>query len=181
MCCAQDGDYSVQVQIVEVMDLVSREYSGMCDPYVAVEVRVCVSPRSTPPTWHGVPCGVAHTSSHGAASLAGVVAHCRCPRVPLVQVMGVKKKTRWQKQVNSCVFDETFYFNFEGLKKEQVRAARNARLVDADMRICGVPVLTPFFCAVSRCRYVCVPLSLRVCPSSFPCSASCRWRKGRCG
>ena len=37
-----------------------------------------------------------------------------------VEVMGVKKKTRFQKQVNSCVFDEVFYFNFDGIKKEQV-------------------------------------------------------------
>lgn len=68
----RDGDYSIQVQIVEVMDLVGKDYSGMSDPYVAIEV------------------------------------------------LGIKKKTRFQKQVNSCVFDETFYFNFEGLKKEQV-------------------------------------------------------------
>ena len=75
----KDGDYSIQVAIVEVMDLVGKDYSGMSDPYVAVEV------------------------------------------------MGLKKKTRFQKQVNSCVFDEVFYFNFDGIKKEQVPSG------------CGIP------------------------------------------
>jgi Ca2+-dependent lipid-binding protein len=68
----KDGDYSIQVQIVEVVDLVSKNYSGMCDPYVVVEV------------------------------------------------MGMTKKTRWKRQVNSCVYDDTFYFNFSELKREQV-------------------------------------------------------------
>jgi hypothetical protein len=54
------------VAIVEVADLVGKNYSGLSDPFVEVEV------------------------------------------------LGVKKKTRFQKELTSCVFDDTFYFNFEG-------------------------------------------------------------------
>jgi C2 domain len=49
-----------------VADLVGKNYSGLSDPFVEVEV------------------------------------------------LGVKKKTRFQKELTSCVFDDTFYFNFEG-------------------------------------------------------------------
>ena len=52
--------------IVEVADLVGKNYSGLSDPFVEVEV------------------------------------------------LGLKKKTRFQKELTSCVFDDTFYFNFEG-------------------------------------------------------------------
>lgn len=52
--------------IIEVLDLVGKNYSGLSDPYVEVEV------------------------------------------------LGMKKKTRFQKELTSCVFDEIFYFNFEG-------------------------------------------------------------------
>jgi Ca2+-dependent lipid-binding protein len=54
------------VAIIEVLDLVGKNYSGLSDPYVEVEV------------------------------------------------LGMKKKTRFQKELTSCVFDEIFYFNFEG-------------------------------------------------------------------
>ena len=49
-----------------MLDLVGKNYSGLSDPYVEVEV------------------------------------------------LGMKKKTRFQKELTSCVFDEIFYFNFEG-------------------------------------------------------------------
>lgn len=52
--------------IVEVADLVGKNYSGLSDPFVEVEV------------------------------------------------LGLKKKTRFQKELTSCVFDDTFYFNFYG-------------------------------------------------------------------
>ena len=58
---------NVQISIIEVLDLVGKNYSGMSDPFVEVEV------------------------------------------------LGIKKKTRFQKELTSCVFDETFYFNFEGM------------------------------------------------------------------
>ena len=31
-----------------------------------------------------------------------------------VEVLGMKKKTRFQKDLTSCVYDDYFYFNFEG-------------------------------------------------------------------
>ena len=39
-----------------------------------------------------------------------------------IEVLGIKKKTRFQKKTVSCVYDETFYFNFEGkfCEKEEI-------------------------------------------------------------
>eukprot|EP00596_Hydrurales_sp_CCMP1899_P004949 CAMPEP_0119051930 /NCGR_PEP_ID=MMETSP1177-20130426/73383_1 /TAXON_ID=2985 /ORGANISM="Ochromonas sp, Strain CCMP1899" /LENGTH=1845 /DNA_ID=CAMNT_0007031303 /DNA_START=346 /DNA_END=5881 /DNA_ORIENTATION=+ len=71
----KDGDYSIQVHIIEVVDLTGKNYSGLSDPYVEIEV------------------------------------------------LGVKKKTRFIKEVVGCVYDETFYFSFQNLKKEQVAEA----------------------------------------------------------
>lgn len=61
-----------QVGIIEVLDLVGKNYSGLSDPYVEVEV------------------------------------------------LGMKKKTRFQKDLTSCVYDDYFYFNFEGWLKERM-------------------------------------------------------------
>ena len=50
-----------------------------------------------------------------------------------VTVMGKTKKTRVIKQVVNCVFDETLFFNFSGLTRQQVEEARiSVEVLDYD-------------------------------------------------
>ena len=71
----KEGDYTIQVHIVEVADIKGANMSGMSDPFVVVEV------------------------------------------------MGQRYKTRYVKEVVSAFFNETFYFNFKDLKREQIAEA----------------------------------------------------------
>lgn len=71
----KEGDYTIQVHVIEVADIKGANMSGMSDPFVVVEV------------------------------------------------MGQKYKTRYVKEVVSAFFNETFYFNFKDLKREQIAEA----------------------------------------------------------
>lgn len=71
----KEGDYTIQVNVVEVSDLVGLNASGLSDPVIVVEV------------------------------------------------MGVKKNTGIKKEVNSAYFDETLFFNFKDLKRDQLNDA----------------------------------------------------------
>lgn len=70
-----EGDYTIQVQVVEVCDLVGLNASGLSDPLVVVEC------------------------------------------------MGQVQRTRHVSEVNAALFDQTFYFNFTGLKRDQLLEA----------------------------------------------------------
>lgn len=67
-----EGDYTVQVHIIEVADLVGLNSSGLSDPIIFVEL------------------------------------------------MGQRQCTRPIYEVNSAFFDQTFFFNFKDLKREQL-------------------------------------------------------------
>ena len=70
-----EGDYSIQVSVIEVTGIKGSHASGMSDPFAVVEV------------------------------------------------LGQKQKTRYMKEVSSAFFNETFYFNFKDLKKEEIAEA----------------------------------------------------------
>jgi hypothetical protein len=70
-----EGDYTIQVHIIEVADLVGLNASGLSDPIIFVEV------------------------------------------------MGQRQCTRPIYEVNSAFFDQTFFFNFKDLKREQLQEA----------------------------------------------------------
>lgn len=70
-----EGDYMIQVHIIELADIKATNASGLADPIVTVEL------------------------------------------------IGQKQRTRLIKEVSSAFFNETFYFTFKGLKKEQISEA----------------------------------------------------------
>jgi hypothetical protein len=72
----KDGDYTIQVHIIEVSALRATNSSGASDPFVTVEL------------------------------------------------MGQKHRTTWFKEELSAYYDQTFYFNFKDLKKEQIQEAQ---------------------------------------------------------
>lgn len=70
-----EGDYSIQVNIIEVMDIKGANASGLSDPFVSVDV------------------------------------------------LGQKRRTEHKHDVSGAFFNETFYFNFKDLKKDQIMEA----------------------------------------------------------
>lgn len=70
-----EGDYTIQVHIIEVADLVGLNASGLSDPIIFVEI------------------------------------------------MGQRQCTRPIYEVNSAFFDQTFFFNFKNLKRDQLQEA----------------------------------------------------------
>jgi hypothetical protein len=68
----KEGDYTIQVHIIEVADIKGYNASGLSDPFCVLEV------------------------------------------------FGQKQKTRVIKESSQCFFDETFYFNFKDVKREQL-------------------------------------------------------------
>ena len=71
----KDGDYQVQVHVIEVRNLKPEDPNGSCDP-------ICY-----------------------------------------VSMLGKKKHTRSFKQRTAAVFDQTLFFNFNGLRKQQMEEA----------------------------------------------------------